>query len=217
MKKWICAALILVMLLAFCGCRRASDLNNRPTYDETPPTDYEYAGDAEFWSDYEKSENLPLWYQVSGKDIYMDVPDWGNFQEFSKTDMFQNKDMFLTITSVDYVNFETPETIRQGLYSWLQSDVKHLINMTQITLIEAETVSIHGIDFYKAVCGAMTKEGTVQELYSYSFVLDGIAVNICGLPRAEFPDDLTLEQVDSILLEIVKSVRNTYEWNFVES
>lgn len=208
MKKLICTVLALTMLLVLCGCQQEPE-DTRPTYNLTPPADHVYAGDVKFWGDYEKSEHLPFWYQVSGKEIYMDVPRW-NFQEYDETDLFQYDGMLIAITATEYADFTSLETTHNTVFAQLRDNIWPILMLGQTDITQIRTENIHGIDVYM-ISGAVKGANDRMHLVSYSFVFEGIAVNISGIAtNGDTSDEHIL--LNEIADSIMRSVRSTYEW-----
>ena len=213
MKKIISVALAALSLVALWGCA-GEPAETEPTYNLTAPADYEHAADAKFWGDYEKSEHLPLWYQVSGHEIYMDVPNW-NFRECDETDAFLTDDYCIAVTATKYADFTSLESTHSTVMAKFIANTQDLLNLEGESVTEAESIDFHGIDVYK-VSGEIQFNGKAVHLTSYTFVLDGMAVNISGLMRKEAPSSDETALLEEITEDIVRSVRNTSEWTFAE-
>lgn len=202
----------LVVALILCACTQ-EPANTEPTINLTAPTDYEHAADAQFWGDYVKSDFLPMWYQISKHEIYMDVPDW-NFREYQETDVFENGKQYIAVTSTTYADFTNLETVHNSIADTFLDNIQGVALLSGYETVASETVNIHGMDVL-AVSGTIANSGDALPAASYTFVLDGVALQILAVDISSGTQSSDNSTLFAIAEAMMNSVRDTYQWNFL--
>lgn len=202
----------MVIALLLCACAK-EPVETEPTINLIAPTDSEYAADAQFWGDYVKSDLLPLWYQVSKHEIYLDVPDW-NFEEYQETDVFHDGNCIIALTATTYADFTSLETVHSSITETFLDNIQDLVLLTSYESVDSETVNIHGMDIL-AVSGSIANGEEALSATSYTFVLDGVAMQILAVDISPDAQEVDISSLFAVAEAMMCSVRNTYQWNFL--
>lgn len=155
---------------------------------------------------------LPGEYHIPLKEIYFSVPKWHE-TELGYTERFTVYDSkYVAITG----NKHLTASSSKEAYEVCSKDFIEALSKTsakEFKIEKDEEVKINGIKMYKFEGKLIHELGNTRDLYTigYSFVIDGVALQITGVVMDEAQPEELIEEMRDTVNEMAKHVRTTEE------
>ena len=215
MKKLVKMFMVLFLLcnIAGCGDRENENLsNNDNNIVQNDSTDVDTDKDS-----VEKNDMLKRTYDVPGKSIYIDVPDWLDttlgFTWYTHSDY-----MFIAIVSQMRSNATDLESAHSDAIEWFHGDVVDEVMSKHLNVAKDSYVTINGIELYQY-------EGTLscatdnfdlenpekqRDIYTkgYSFIMDGVPCTVIGGLLSDEQNQSDIDDISEIIDAMIQTLRS---------
>ncbi len=215
MKKSI-VVLIAALLLTACACgqKPSGDSNGKTTALPLPPATADAGNTAEFTppeSDSVEHELLDAYYEVPLHEIYIDVPSTYKHYDNAMTEIFREESVkYLSITRNSEITPNSKEEAYSGVFDVFCLCTKKLNPVLNTEFSVDEKVSVNGIEARhyegRLLCGTESVTGD-RFIAGYSFVMDGVAINIAGVTIEKSDDETVNAEIIELVDAMMRSVR----------
>lgn len=202
-------ALILCLSLVACGSKeknKINESNSEPVStneqvnnkDDNPSSDFE--------------EELTLLYKVPMKNVFINAPNYQEIEE-GYTELFiVHESKFVAITSDRKATANNSKDAHSIAFEKFKTNMQNYEGgVNGIAIKNEETIKINGIDVYSF-------EGTINygtdNIYDgfvkgYSFVMDGIPVEILGSVIDKAQPQQLIDEISIVVEKMVKTARES--------
>lgn len=215
MKKLVKMFMVLFLLcnIAGCGDRENENLsNNDNNIVQNDSTDVDTDKDS-----VEKNDMLKRTYDVPGKSIYIDVPNWAD-KTLGYTWYCSSEKKFIAFVSQRRSDASDLETAYMDILECFNGEAVDEVMSNQLNVIKDSYMTINGIDMYQY-------EGTLRcstdyldrenpekqrEIYAkgYSFIMDGIPCTVIGGVLGDEQNQSDIDEVSEIIDAMIKTLRS---------
>lgn len=159
----------------------------------------------------ERCNLLTYTYKVPLKNVYIDAPDYHFISEgFTVVYMEEDVKYFAITYDTSLSSTELSEAFKKNFGIFKASMVGHdLINKINDDVKE-QAFHINGIDYLKCEGSLNCGDNPIYNAFmtSYTFILDNTSCTIWGVVMDEAQKEIEISDVNSIVEEMVKTVRD---------
>lgn len=213
MKK-ILVALLVLAILASGAC--APKPNEGKTGESTsapsnPTAANETAAPATPKADDGANELFDAYFRVPLHEIYIDVPSSFKHYNNAMTEIFQDQNFkYLSITNDDGIVFDSDEEAYSEIFEGFCLYTENLNTVLDTDFTIDEKITVNGIEARHYVGSLLCEtdsEPSKQFIAGYTFVFDGVPINIAGVALEESADEALKNEIIELVDTMMKSVR----------
>lgn len=226
MKRLTAIILTGVMLLGLTACsdgdKKSGNGAGEPTEVDVKITDKaaETTKEAEETEEEADDELFREWpHRIAGKSaegIFIDVPYWHEI-EYGYTSLF-------ILSGVEYVAVSwTPDyrdddsvisslsTVHEKTFEKFIAGVHNYTKVKGLTATTASTETINGVEVYRYEGVLNVENKALEEIYTigYSFVFEGMPINVSGVILDEEQDQEMIDELRTIVDAMIPTIRTT--------
>lgn len=205
MKKLLLCLLCGTMILGLTtGC------GSEPTNTENPETNNNNQTEENKKPQESVNVDLPLTYKVSGKNIYVNAPNWQEIDKgFTKLYILHGQ-RYIAVTAEKSNTTTDLSQAHQYAFEKFKQNIQNYSYVNTLNVNKDSKETINGIEVYKYEGTVNCGRDTVYDAYviGYSFIMDGVPCTITGSVIDENQPGEMIEEVKSIVESMIKTVRN---------
>ena len=207
MKRIICLLLTVLMTLLLAACGESGDPTQAhpdATQSGQKPVSTERTTEEAIGRPSGNAELVNV-YEVAGKEIYINVPNWQKIDQGYTKIFIINGQKYVAVTC----EMDSEGTAFEDAHDVAFAEFKHCIQnysyVNSLTAEKEEDLTVNGIKVRRFEGKLNCGHDTVYDAYAvgYSFIMDGVACNVTGSvidqdqPQAEI--DAMRELVDAMI------------------
>ena len=220
MKKLVKMFMVLFLLCNITGCGDSENENLSNNDNNIVQNDSNQNSSTDVDTDkdsVEKNDMLKRTYDVPGKSIYIDTPNWPG-RTLGYTWYNHIDDYFVAFVSQKRSDASDLETAHADAIEWFHGDVEDEVTSNQLNVTKDSYTTINGIDMYQY-------EGTLRcstdnfdlenpekqrEIYAkgYSFIMDGVPCTVIGGVLSDEQAKSNIDDISEIIDAMIKTLRS---------
>lgn len=197
----LCGTMVLGMTTG-CGGEQTNTDNNEANNNNLTEESIEQ----------EENNNVDLsyTYKVSGKNIYVDAPNW---QEINKgfTQLYiLHGQKYVAVTAEKNNSTTDLNEAHQFAFEKFKQNIQNYSYVNSLNVTKNSKETVNGVEVYKYEGTLNCGKDTVYDAYviGYSFIMDGVPCNITGsVIDQEQPDEM-IKEVKLIVESMIKTLRS---------
>lgn len=205
MKKILLSLLCGTMVLSMTtGC------GSEPTNTGNQETNNNNQTEENIKQEESVSVDLPLTHKVSGKNIYVDAPNWQEIDKgFTKLYILHGE-KYVAITAEKNNTATDLTKAHDYAFEKFKQNIQNYSYVNSLNVTKDSEETINGIEVYKYEGTLNCGKDTVYNAYviGYSFIMDGVPCTITGSVINQEQKDEMIKEVKSTVESMIKTLRS---------
>ncbi len=205
----VMASIFAMSLLCLVACNSNADTQTEPVTDESKQQSENFSEPESVATSGSNTEDSLLTgtYKVAKKDIYVDIPGFNVIESGYTRIYVDGYDTYVTFTCIKEDAPADLEGVQAMTLEVFKRNVLAQHQIEEITDIQTIATTINSIDTlrFEGTCNA----GYDAYICGYSFVYEGLPCAIIGAVRDNQQLDSEKQQVELLVDEMMKTVRNS--------
>ncbi len=149
-------------------------------------------------------------YKIPLQNVFVDVPDYHYISDGYTALYLEDGIKYFAITYDTSSSQSDLGNVFESNFMGFKADMGGYHHINKLNKYNSKTLTINGVDFFKADGSINCGENPTYDAYltSYTFVLDNTACTIFGVVMDETQNESEISNVDAIIEEMVKTVRD---------
>lgn len=153
--------------------------------------------------------DLPLTHKVSGKNIYVDAPNWQEIDKgFTKLYILHGE-KYVAITAEKNNTTTDLDKAHEYAFAKFKQNIQNYSYVNSLNVTKNSKETVNGVEVYKYEGTLNCGKDTVYDAYviGYSFIMDGVPCTITGSVVDKTQPDEMIKEVKSTVEAMIKTLR----------